>query len=221
MTKHNQVGAVNALLLPLIITSMIAIGFIGFAVWAATGRQDYKNNADKKIAAAVTIAKQQEDTLKDKQFAEDAKKPLITYTGPDTYGSIKVSYPKTWSGYVDASGNTDVLLNGFFNPGVVPGIAADSSVFALRVRVLGQTYAQTLVSLSSLQKDNKVKVEPYALPQVPSRIGIKATGVLPDGSSGVAVFIQLRDKTLEISTEGSQYLDDFNNIILKNLTFVP
>jgi hypothetical protein len=33
--------------------------------------------------------------------------------------------------------------------------------------------------------------------------------------------IKVRDKTLEISTESNDYLNDFNNIILASLTFVP
>jgi hypothetical protein len=35
------------------------------------------------------------------------------------------------------------------------------------------------------------------------------------------VVIKVRDKTLKIYTESPQYLSDFNNIVLKSLSFAP
>lgn len=221
MIKHNQVGAVNSLLLPLIVSVVLAIGFLGFGFWAAAGRQDYKNNADQKIAAAVTIATQQANTAKDKYYAEAAKKPLITYTSPEDFGSIVVQYPRTWSGYVDNSGSGDAQLSGYFAPGIVPSINGQASVFALRIRVMGQSYTQSVIALTGLQKDGRLTGQPYALPKLPKQVGVKVTGTLPDGKSGTAVYLPLRDKTLVISTEGSQFLNDFNTNILPNLTFSP
>ena len=42
-----------------------------------------------------------------------------------------------------------------------------------------------------------------------------------NGQTGAMLIIPVRDKTLQIYTESSDYLSDFNNIVLPSLTFVP
>lgn len=230
MIKHNQDGG-SGVTVTLVLTIILLIGAIAFGVWAYSGRQDYKNNTDAKIADAVVVAKKQESVEKDKQFAEESKNPLKTYNGPQAYGSIVLNFPKTWSGYVadsnsnGNSGNTPV--DGYFHPGVVPNISDQASVYSLRVQVLSQSYSQTLSNLSQVQQSqNPPTIKPYALPKVPRTVGVELTGALPinGGSSnkvGTMVILPLRSQTLEIWTEGSQFTNDFNKYILPNFTFSP
>ena len=98
MDTRNEVGAINALLLPLILAVLVLFGAIGFGAWAFSSRQDYKNNVEAKIAAAVADAKVVEGKRKDAVFAEESKNPLKAYNGPSAYGSVTINYPKTWSG---------------------------------------------------------------------------------------------------------------------------
>ena len=223
--KHNQDGAANGLAISLILAVLLLIGALSFGVWAYMGRQDYKDNTDAKIAAAVKIAKQQESSLKDKQFQEAEKNPLKTYNGPEAYGSIAITYPKTWSAYVDDSANgsgNGALLDGYFYPGAVPSVTKQGGTFALRFQVLGQSYSQTLQTFNSLQQsDNPPQVVPYALPKVPKIVGIKVSGTLPNEKTGTMVVLPLRSQTLEIWTDGNQFASDFNNIILPNFIFSP
>jgi multidrug efflux pump subunit AcrA (membrane-fusion protein) len=223
MVKHNQDGAVNGLVISLIFAILLIIGAGGFGAWAYMGRQDYKNNSDAKAAAAVTAAKSQEDKVKDAQFAEAAKQPLRTYQGPEAYGSLMVNFPKTWSGYVDASGTGSALVDGYFAPGVVPSATSQNSVFALRVQVLNQQYAQVLQSFSGQQQGGKLTIGAYALPKLPKVVGVKAVGQIggQNQASVTMIILPLRSQTLEISTQGNQYLDDFNNNILPNFSFSP
>src|SRR4051794_28439176 len=100
MSMKSEAGAINALLLPLLVALLLLVGVAVFGVWAFGSRQDYKDNVDAKIATAVASAKVDEDKVKDAQFAEESKNPLKTYTGPAAYGSVTINYPKTWSGYV-------------------------------------------------------------------------------------------------------------------------
>lgn len=225
MINLNQAGAINGLAVSLVLVIVLLIGAIGFGAWAFAGRQDYKNNVEPKIAAAVKIAKQQEASLKDKQFAEAEKNPLKTYNGPQADGSIVLQYPKTWSGYVTGSsdGNDD-SLEGYFYPGVVPNANDQSSAFALRFQVLNQPYSQVVESLASRQQsDSPPTVTPYALPKVPQAVGVKVSGTLPDNSekTGTMVILPLRGQTLQVWTDGNQFLGDFENIILPNLVFSP
>ena len=222
MIKHNQDGYVNALLVPFILCVVLLLGAIGFGAWAFAGRQDYKTNTDQKVAAAVVVAKQQESSAKDKAFAEAEKNPLKTYNGPEAYGSIQLSYPKTWSGYVDDDGSGGELVNGYFYPGVVPSVSGDKNLFALRVKVINQSYSEVLNAFSSQQQNGKLTVSAYALPKVPKTVGVLLNGSLDgDNRTGTMVVLPMRDKTLEISTDGAQFVSDFNNIILPNFSFSP
>ncbi|HSX46352.1 MAG TPA: hypothetical protein VLG27_05145 [Candidatus Saccharimonadia bacterium] len=221
MIKHNQDGGV-ALVVSLVLMVLLFFGAAGFGVWAFSSRQDYKNNVDAKITVAVGIAKQQEGAKKDAEFAEAAKNPLKTYNGPEQYGSLVVNFPKTWSAYVDDSGHGSALVDGYFAPGTVPSITDQGSVFALRVQVLQQTYDQSLQSFAGQQQSGKISIAAYALPKVPKSVGVEVTGQLNGtGPNTTMVVIPLRSSTLEISTQGTQYLNDFNKYILPNFSFLP
>jgi hypothetical protein len=229
MIKHNQDGAVNGLALSLGFAVILLIAAIAFGGWAFSSRQDYKDNSDAKAAAAVTVAKQAEAKAKDIQFAEDVKQPLRTYTGPESYGSIVLKYPKSWSGYVADTGSTSTNpVDGYFYPNIVPSITNPASSFALRVQVINQSYADVLKTLASQQTSSQssqgqtpLVITPYALPKVPKTVGIKASGSLTSTKVGTMVVLPLRTTTLEVWTEGTQYTNDFNNNILPNLTFSP
>ncbi|HVX23952.1 MAG TPA: hypothetical protein VG992_01255 [Candidatus Saccharimonadales bacterium] len=228
MLKRNQQGG-TVIIVVLIFTILLLIGAASFAVWAYGGRQDYKNNVDQKIASAVAVAKQQQTSNDEQQFAQQAKYPLSTYTGPGTVGSISVKYPKTWSAYIDNNGSNSSSDNAFaayFNPGTVPSIENQHSVFALQIQVVTDSYSQ---SLQDAQQNNNeetpVKIAAYSLPSLPKVVGAKLTGTLPNNSdnnqTGTMIMLPLRGQTLEITTEGNKYLSDFTDIILKNLTFSP
>jgi hypothetical protein len=223
MIKHNQVGAVNGLVISLVLAVLLLVGALGFGGWAFSSRQDYKTNVDSKISAAVAIAQQQEGAAKDAQFAQEAKQPLKTYQGPQAYGSLMVNYPKTWSAYVDDTGTGSSLVDGYFAPGTVPSITDQNSVFALRVQVLSQSYSQILQTFTSQQQAGLMKTSAYSLPKLPKIVGVEATGqVFSNIKANITmVVLPLRSGTLEIWTEGSQYLSDFNSNILPNFSFSP
>lgn len=229
MIKHNQDGASGALV-SLVLTIVLLIGAIAFGIWAFGSRQDYKNNTDAKIADAVTIAKQQESAVKDKQFAEESKNPLTTYSGPQAYGSIILSYPKTWSGYINdtsSDGSSNTPIDGYFHPGLVPSISQSSSVFSLRIQVISKSYSEVVNGITANGSQTPPKVQAYAFPKVPNTVGVKVTGALPISSGdsgqkmGTMVILPLRSQTLELWTETDQYQSDFNKYILPNFTFSP
>jgi hypothetical protein len=213
-------GQLNVLLIPVILLTLLLIGAGTLAVWAFNERQVYKDHSDKKVAIAVeanTTTVQAKDAS---DFAEQAKQPLKTYVGPEAYGSVHISYPKTWSAYVDTTG-TATGLNGYFAPDVVPSISAPSSTFALRVQVLQTAYSHIVNQFSGLVKQGKITVAPYSLPKVPSIVGVRVDGQIATDKQGSMVVLPLRDKTLEISTEANAFLPDFNANILPNASFSP
>lgn len=215
---------------PLIIgiLAMLLIGAAGFGFWSFSGRQEFKNNVDQKIAVAVEAAKIAEGTKLNTQFNEQLKQPYKIFKGSATYGSISFSYPKTYSAYVDEGGSSQPL-DAYFHPTQVPGIGGDKA-FALRIELLTTSYNETLDQLSSDIKDGTLKAVAYLPPKMEGvknvQPGTKLSGVIGQDQQGgeqkgIMVIIAVRDKTLKIYTESTDFSSDFNNIILPSLTFEP
>lgn len=193
---------------------------IGFGVWAFTSRQDYKNNVADKVSVAVAANTKTVQAQDAKDYAQAAKQPLKTYVGPEAYGSVHISYPKTWSAYVVTSSSSQPI-DAYFNPDYVPGVTQQDSVYALRTQVVSNSYSQVLAGFKGLQQQGKVKVTPYSLPNTPSAVGVRIDGQLTQDTQGSMVVLPMRDKTLKIWTESAKYEPDFNTFILPNASFSP
>jgi hypothetical protein len=219
--SRSQAGAINMLLIPLVLAIVLLIGAIGFGYWANGQRTDYKDNVDAKIADAVALAQQKVSTQKDKEFAQKEKYPYNTYTGPSAYGSLVVKYPKTWSGYVATQNNGSTPINGYFFPGQVPTVTDINNSFALRIAVVQQPYSAALQQLQIYVQQKKTKAHTYRSDNVPNVIGTRFDGQIGPQKQGSMVVMPYRDKTLELWAEDASFKADFDNIILKNFSFSP
>jgi hypothetical protein len=220
-TKLDESGS---LLVPLVVIVVLLFGTIAFGVWAYLGMQDYKTNSDQKSAAAVAQAVKEEDIKKDAAYAEAEKSPFKTYKGPEAYGSLSFQYPKTWSTYVVQDDRSQTNLAGYMNFDIVPNIASKDVQFALKFTVLDQTYNDVVKSFDSLIQAKSVQASAYQAPKVAGTAGMKFTGKTDRVNANkiaTLVVFPVRDKTIEIWTEGDAFLNDFNNTILPSLTFVP
>lgn len=219
--KRSQTGAASTLLLPVILLAILFIGAGSFAVWAFGSRQNYKNNVDSIVAAKVadnTKTVQSKDAV---QYAEAAKSPLKTYVGPDAYGSVHISYPKTWSAYIDTT-NASNPLDAYFHADYVPATSDPTASYNLRVQVVASSYDSVLSQYQGNVQAGTATASPYRLPKVPSVIGTRLDGQLFDNNgSGTLILLPLRDKTLKVWVESPTYLPDFTTYILPNLTFSP
>jgi len=215
--NNRQGGYLSSLLIPLVVVGVLFVGAAGFGVWAFMERQDYKNNSDQKSAAAAAAQKtatQAEDAAK---YAEEAKNPLQTFVGPAAFGAVTVQYPKTWSGYVIQDEANDVPLNSFFHPDVVPA----TGNYALRVAIVNQPYSEVLEGYKDAIAKGLVAVSAYKLPKVDSIVGSRVDGEIDKEKQGSLVMFPIRNVTLEVWVEAQQYVPDFNNIVLPNLSFSP
>ena len=220
MRKLNESGS---LLLPLILVIVLLLGAVGFGVWAYAGQQDYKNNSDKKSAEAVAAAEKTQKSKLDAEYAEKEKNPLKTYTGPTAFGTLTLQYPKTWSAYV-VERETTPGVNGYMFPGYVPDTTVKATQFALRFQIVDNSYDKVMKTYENLVKSGKVSVSAYQAPKVSTVIGSRLTGFVVAGDSqkqGVMVILPLRDKTIQIWTEGDKFVGDFDSIIMANMTFIP
>lgn len=225
ISKNQNGGAALVFINILLILGLAAAG--GFGWWAFQQRQDYKNNFDKKLSEEVATAETTQKAELEKEFAEREKSPNKTFKGSATYGSITFNYPKTWSGYVDQS-NSNEPINGYFFPEIVPSVNRGSSTptaFALRVELVGTDYAQTVKQFDSQISQGKLTATAYVPPKMAGvtnvQTGTRFDGEIEQDISGSMMVIKVRDKTLKIYTQSPSYLSDFNNIVLKTLTFAP
>lgn len=219
--RLDQQGAIDVLFIPFILVIIFFFGAAGFGIWAFMSREDYKNNSDQKSAIAVSAAIQRTQAADAKTYAEAAKNPLSKFTGPSDFGNVSVQYPRTWSAYaIQSSGNASLPIDAYFSEGHVSDVNNNSSAFALRVQLVGQTYDQVMQAFQG-QQQGQVTVAPYTLPKVPSVIGSIVTGQIENQKQGTMVVLPLRNMTLKIWTDTPAYLPDLSNIVLPNLTFSP
>lgn len=210
----------RSFLIPFVIFILLTVIFFSLFIWAYLGMLDYKKNVDPKISAAVKSAVQEESSRKDNEFIEKEKSPLKVFNGPDTFGGITFSYPKTWSSYVINNEKSGVNVDGYFHPDTVPDIAGKTA-YALRVRVLDKTYDQHLKSLEGKVRQNKITLVAYTPLKQKGVLGSRLDGEVNVGQKDHMIILPLRDKTIEISTESDQFNADFEKIILETLSFTP
>lgn len=199
------------------ITVFLFLLAAGFALWALGQRNDFKNNSDKKVTAAVTNAVNETEARKEAEYVEREKDPLVEYTGPAAFGSVKVKYPKTWSAFITENDKNATPINGYFHPDFVPGLQSGVSI-ALHLEVIDSDYTKELGKFDGSSKSGKVKVIPLTHQGV---TGARIDGEVVPGKKGSIVLLPLRDKTLKLTAETEKFIGDFNDIILKNLTFSP
>jgi len=222
MKSLDQRGSLNVLVVPLVLVIVFFLGAAGFGYWAFVSREDYKNNSDAKVAVAVTAAEKRTEAADAKKFAEAEKNPLKSYVGPSAFGAITVQYPKTWSAYVEEADNSSATpVNAYFHPDFVPNASDQNQSFSLRLQVVNQSYDQVLNTFSGNIKQGKATSAPYKLPKVPNVVGTMVQGQLSSTKQGTMVVLPLRNMTMKIWVDASQFTPDYNNIILPNMSFTP
>lgn len=205
---------------------MLSIALVAaatFGIWAFMSRGDYKDNSDKKVAAAVKVASADAAKVQQAKDIEANKQPFKTYNGSLTYGGVTFNYPRTWSGVVDTS-DTNEPINGYFYPDIVPGIQSNATM-ALRVELLNQDYPSVVQQFESSIAGGDLKASAYVPPKMAGVTnispGLRLDGLIDQNKQGSLVIIKVRDKTLEISTQSKDFQSDYDGTVLPSLSFVP
>lgn len=222
MNKQNQAGAVNLLVIPLVLVTLILFGVAGFAYYSYGQAQHYQNDVDAIVGEKVDAAKTEVSSQKDKEYAEKMKFPYAEYDGPEAYGSLKILYPKTWSGYVATATSTGgKVVDGYFMPGQVPTINDPNNTFALRATITSTSYDTIVKTFMSQTKNGKVTVAPFKSQNIPGVVGARVDGEVVQKKQGAMIILPYRDKTLQVWTESKDYMADFNNVIVPNFSLTP
>ncbi|HET9850817.1 MAG TPA: hypothetical protein VFP35_04330 [Candidatus Saccharimonadales bacterium] len=220
--NRSRKTAIIAVLAVLLIISLI------FGFWAFSGRQDYKNNVNTKVASAVSQAKSQQSATDKTYYTQLAEQPYKTFSGPSTYGSVTFSYPKNWSAYVDET-SANEPVDGYFAPDVVPGIQSDTA-FPLRVELVDSDYSDVVNQFEPQVSQGSLTSAAFMPAKLKNsanvQAGVRLDGIIGQDNNnnplkGSMVILKVRDKTLEIYTQTTSSLQEFDNIILPSLTFAP
>lgn len=216
MLNVDERGSFNPLVIPFVIVTLLTIGFGVFSVWAFTNYNEQKNNVDSIVTTEVTEAEKQQEIELRAEFAEEQKNPNKTYISPQALGSVKIVYPKTWSAYVEEKETSSASLDGYFHPNYVPDTGGDT-LFAIRVETSSSNYAK---ELDSYQGDVEEGIISAKAITISGAKGTRLDGEIDRDIHGAVVLLPLRDRTLKIWTESTNFIADFNKVISK-LTYSP
>lgn len=183
--------------------------------WALVNYFDQKNNVDSKINVAVSEARKTQSAEDEKNFLEREKVPTREFVGPDDLGRVSFQYPKTWSVYVATK--SDKSYEAYLHPVVVPTIAS-TEPYATRVTIEPAAYESVVKAYDKRVSDGKLKSSAIT---VSGFNGLRFDGVFSKERQGSAVIFKIRDKTLTVASDSTSFRADFDNTILKTLTFVP
>jgi len=211
--KLDQSGLLNPLTIPVI---FLVILFIGTSVTSIMYYSKFVEQRDENkpiIASAVKQAKDEQKKELQTVFDEREKIPTKQYVSPSEFGSVKLVFPKTWSGYVDLKSNNGMLYLG--HPNYVP---SDNVNYALKMEVTQEEFSESVKTYDDKIREGKLKA---AAVQASGVTGTRLDGFVEENKEVSMVVFPLRDKTLKISCESKEFEGDFNNIVLKRLTFDP
>ncbi|MGE5312649.1 MAG: hypothetical protein ACM3MA_01390 [Acidobacteriota bacterium] len=214
--KEEQ-GMANPLLVVSILLGVLALALGGAFVWAYTNYIDQKDNVDSKIEAAVTVAVENQKQADEKDYLEREKQPYSKLAAPDELGAVSFSFPKTWSVYVPSDGLKGTDFRAYLHPNYVPE-ESTTTPFAARVEISGIQYEQYLKRWDSFVKKGDLTSNSIT---VNNLTGVRLDGKFSTSRSGSMVVFKVRDKTLIIASDSTEFKGDFDDVILKSLDFNP
>ncbi len=207
----------NPLVLPFSLLIIVTLAFAGFGIWSYLQFADLDGNFNEKIKEAVVVREGQIRADVNVEFQEKEKLPLRTYLAPSFLGSVKVQYPKIWSVYAEETGSGSTELDVYFHPGFVSDKNGDARQ-ALRVSLEDRQYSAVQGTYESDIEKGLLKVTTITSSGVQ---GVRLEGEIDSEIIGVLVLLPVRDKTLKIWTESTEFAADFNNTIMPNISFIP
>ena len=205
----HQRGAISGSLLAIIGLSVLFVAAGSAAIWAYVNYSDQKTNVDSKVAVAVAVAEKKQFDADFTTFQDKEKEPNVQFVGPDDYGRLTFSYPKTWSAYIARDVSRGGAYEAYLNPVNVPAVSSTTR-YALRVTIEQRDYDQVLKTYDGLIKSGKLSSK---VTDANGNSGTLIEGAFTPDIRGAAVIYKIRDKTVTIRTDADTFRPDFNALI--------
>jgi hypothetical protein len=206
---NKQAGAVSGSLIAIIALVVLLLAAGSFAIWAYLNYNEQKTGVDARIDLAVAEAKREQIEVEQDKFAEREKEPNRQFVGPDDYGRLTFSYPKTWSAYVARDVSKGGTYEAYLNPVTVPPVS-NTQQFALRVTIEEKDYDQVVRSYEQLVRKGDLGT---TVASANGHSGTRLDGSFSKDIRGSAVIYKVRDKTVTLRTDAETFKPDFENII--------
>lgn len=196
---------------------ILVLGAGSLAIWALLNYQEQKTNVDGKVAEAVALAKKEQAEEDEAKFAEREKEPRREFIGPDDYGRVSFTYPKTWSVFIEKEALKGGEYSAYLHPIQVPSLEnLGEKQFALRFTILNQGYDDYISQFEGEFKEGKLR---SSVISVNGENGIRFDGNFTDKMRGAVVVFKVRDKTVVFATDADIFKPDFDALI-KTVTYV-
>ncbi len=216
VSLKKEEGFISGAAVASIILGILCLVFGSVMIWALVNYNDQKNNVDSKLQQREQLARDDQKTKDQNTFDEKEKEPLKEFIGPNDLGRIDFKYPKTWSVYVANNGAKGAAYEAYLHPDQVPSVGDSANKFALRVSILDQPYDTVLQQYSGLVKQGQLRSSSIT---TSGYNGNRLDGNFTKDIEGSAVFFKIRDKTLVLKTDSPSFRPDFDDKIVKTLTF--
>ncbi|MCB9819769.1 hypothetical protein H6796_00465 [Candidatus Nomurabacteria bacterium] len=213
--SYYKQGGVSGSLIAIILLSLGMVIMAALSIWMYMEYDDATSNLDSKVKAAVAIAERDQQAKDQAAFLEEEKKPNTTFAGPDDFGAIRFSYPKTWSVYVADDGSANGTYLAYLSPGVVPSVDSKTSRFATRVSYMNVKFEKAVESYKKLVEKGELKSQAVT---INGQVGTRFDGNFDKDTRGAIVLLKIRDRTLSIATDANTFMGDYNKL-LKTVTF--
>jgi len=202
-------GMANPWLIVGIIFIITTLAATGGMTWALMNYLDQKDNVDTKVSSAVNTAVKAQADKDAADFQAEEKKPNRDFAGPEDYGALSFSYPKTWSVFVEKEASVAGVYQAYLNPVSVPPISATQQ-FALRVTIESKDYDTVLNAYQPQVKKGELKSSAV---KANGQDGTRLEGAFTKDIRGSAVIFKIRDKTVTMRTDADTFKADFNAIV--------
>jgi hypothetical protein len=209
VSRKRETGSANSWVITTIGLIVFSTAMTALAVWLFVNYTDQKTNVDTKIDTAVATAKKTQADADESKFAKREKEPNYEFVGPDDYGRVTFSYPKTWSVYVAKDVTDGGTYEAYLNPGTVPPVGS-SQQFALRIVIEQESYDSAISGYDYLVKKGDLKSSSVI---ANGQTGIRLDGSFDKNIRGSAVIFKIRDKTLTVRTDANTFKADFDAIV--------
>jgi hypothetical protein len=210
MNTHSSDQNGNTLMLVMVVVlAVLSVTFGGLAIWSYMQYQSKSTDVNGQIDKAVLEAKAKQASDDEEKYRQVEKDPKRVFVGPDDYGRLSFSYPKTWSTYIASDPTKGGTYKAYLNPVTVP-LVNDATQFALRVTIENQDYDKVLSQYEGLIKKGDLR---NGVTSSDGNSGTRLDGNFTKDIRGAAVIYKLRDKTITIRTDADTFKPDFEELI--------
>ncbi len=200
----------NAVLI--FILGFLVVALAALAGWSLFKYHQERTTVQEQIDAAVQEAKQEQKKTDEARFEEERKKPFRTYTAPEVFGGITLSFPKTWNIYVEDSTSGSTLVDLTMHPELIREQQGNDIPRAFRMQLINSLFEDATRSHRSDAEKGDLEANTITVSGIE---GIRYEGEIRDEYDGSLVALPYRDKTILMWTESQKFVSDFNTVLKK------